>query len=75
MDPTASDSGEAALGRRLSELDGEIDRLRRKIWRVDKGLDPVADREAELAELQRRFHDVSDEFVRVYQEWQRASRE
>ncbi len=66
---------ESELARRLAEIDDEIDRLRRKIWRVDKGLDPVADRDAELAVLQRRFEDASDEFVRVYQEWQRASRE
>jgi hypothetical protein len=66
---------EPALAKRLGELDDEIDRLRRKMWRVDKGLDPVSDREAELAALQERFQALSDEFVRVYQEWQRASRE
>ncbi len=66
---------ESELARRLAELDDEIDQIRRKMWRVDKGLDPVADRDAELAELGHRFDDLSDEFVRVYQEWQRASRE
>jgi hypothetical protein len=69
------DQGDSGLARRLAELDDEIDRLRRKIWRVDTGLDPVPDREAELAELQLRFEALSDEFVKVYQAWQRASRE
>jgi hypothetical protein len=45
------------------------------MWRVDKGLDPVADRERTLDELQRRFSELSDEFVRAYQAWQQASRE
>ncbi len=75
MEPTVPHSDESALARRLAELDDQIDRLRRKVWRVDKGLDPVPDREAELAALQRRFRDLSDEFVRVYQQWQRAARE
>ncbi len=74
MAAAPQDSGEAALAKRLADLDDEIDRLRRKLWRVDKGLDPVPDREAELVALQKRFRDLSDEFVRVYQEWQRASR-
>ena len=72
---TAGSAEDGALARRLAELDDEIDRLRRKMWRVDKGLDPVPDREAELAALQQRFQNLSDEFVKVYQEWQRASRE
>lgn len=75
MESAAADSGETALADRLAELDHEIDRLRRKMWRVDKGLDPVPDRDAELASLQQRFQDLSGEFVRVYQAWQRASRE
>ncbi len=68
-------SEDSMLAKRLAELDDEIDRLRRKMWRVDKGLDPVPDREAELAELQKRYQTLSDEFVRVYQDWQRAARE
>jgi hypothetical protein len=74
MPAEPADSGNV-LARRLAELDDEIDRLRRKMWRVDKGLDPVADRERELSDLQCRFGELSDEFVRLYQTWQRASGE
>ena len=66
---------EPELAGRLAALDDEIDRLRRKIWRVDSGMDPVPDREVALNDLQRRFQELSDEFVRVYQAWQKASRE
>jgi hypothetical protein len=72
---TPPEASEAALARRLAELDDEIDRLLRKIWRVDKGLDPVPDRERELDGLQQRFRELSDEFVSAYRAWQQASRE
>ncbi len=71
----ADSDDEATLARRLAELDDELDQLRRKMWRVEKGLDPVPDRDAELSALQQRFRDLSDQFVRVYQEWQSVSRE
>jgi hypothetical protein len=69
------ESSEEALALRLASLDGELDRLRRRIWRIDKGLEVVGDRERELDDLSRRSRETSDEFVRVYRSWQQAAGE
>lgn len=75
MTEDTPESSEEALALRLASLDGEIDRLRRRIWRIDKGLEVVGDRERELDDLSRRFRETSDEFVRVYRSWQQAAGE
>lgn len=75
MTEDTPESSEEALALRLASLDGEIDRLRRRIWRIDKALEVVGDRERELDDLSRRFRETSDEFVRVYRSWQQAAGE
>ncbi len=64
----------APLARRLHELDAEMDRVRRRMFAVKTGLEPVADPSSEMTRLQSRFDELSQEFVETYRRWQSAER-
>ncbi len=58
----------------LHRLDQELNRLRQRIFHIEKGLVRPPDPEAALAELRQRFAEAGQEFVRLYRQWQALQR-
>jgi len=59
----------AGLQDELHGLDHEIERLRRRMWAIEHGLEVVADPEGELRELREAFDGAGRRFTEVYRAW------
>ncbi len=57
------------LENRLYQLDQELDKVRRAMFRVETGLETPPDSVVRLAELRRRYETLGAEFVNTYREW------
>ncbi len=55
----------------LHGLDHEIERLRRRMWAIEHGLEVVADPEGELRALRQEFDAAGRRFTQVYRAWSR----
>ncbi len=63
------------LGRKLHELDRDLELLRRKIWMVSNDMIEVRDREAEALRLEAEFRAMGDAYVDTYRAWSRQHAE
>ncbi len=69
------DPDPGALAQRLHELDRQIEQLRKRIYAVQVGLASVANREETLAELDREYRALGDQFTETYRQWQAQERQ